>query len=75
MWLGGESLEGTSSEQVTRGPVGKGTGDFPGSPVVENRPSNAGNMGSIPGGGTNIPHTLGQLSLHTTTNNSLNYAK
>ena len=28
------------------------TGDFSGSPVVKNPPSNAGGMGSIPGRGT-----------------------
>ena len=36
--------------------------DFPGGPVVKNLPSNAGDMGSIPGGGTNIPHAKGQLN-------------
>ena len=41
--------------------------DFPGGPVVKNPPSNAGDMGSIPGRATKIPHTTGQLSLHTTT--------
>ena len=35
--------------------------------MVENLPSNAGDSGLIPGGGTNIPHTMGQLSLHTAT--------
>ena len=29
--------------------------DFPGGPVVKNSPSNAGDMGSIPGQGTKIP--------------------
>ena len=38
------------------------TGDFPGVPVVKNPPSNAGDMGSIPGWGTKIPHAAGQLS-------------
>ena len=37
--------------------------DFPGGPVVKNLPSNAGDVGSIPGQGTGIPHALGQLSL------------
>ena len=37
-------------------------GDFPGGPVVKNPPSNAGDMGSVPGRGTNIPHAAGQLS-------------
>ena len=34
--------------------------DFPGGPVVKNPPSNAGNLGSIPGPETKISH--GQLS-------------
>ena len=37
-------------------------GDFLGGPVVKNLPSNAGDVGSIPGGGTKIPHAMGQLS-------------
>ena len=37
--------------------------DFPGGPGVKNPPSNAGDVGSIPGGGTKIPHAGGQLSL------------
>ena len=41
--------------------------DFPGGPVVKNPPSNAGDIGSIPGWGTKIPHATGQLSPHTTT--------
>ena len=31
-------------------------GDFPSGPVVNNPPCNAGNVGSIPGWGTNISH-------------------
>ena len=42
-------------------------GDFPGGPVVKNPPSNAGDAGSIPGWGTEIPHTTGQLSPRATT--------
>ena len=34
--------------------------------MVENLLSNAGDVGSTPGQGTKIPHTMGQLSLHTT---------
>ena len=30
--------------------------------MVNNPPSNAGDMGSIPGWGTRIPHATGQLS-------------
>ena len=40
--------------------------DFSGSLVVKNSPSNAGELGSNPGGGTKIPHATGQLSLGTT---------
>ena len=36
--------------------------DFPGGPVVKIPPFNAGDEGSIPGQGTNIPHAMGQLS-------------
>ena len=32
--------------------------------MVKNLPSNAGDMGSIPGQGTKIPHDVGQLSRH-----------
>ena len=35
--------------------------DCPSGPVVKN-PSNAGDVGLIPGGGTKIPHAAGQLS-------------
>ena len=42
-------------------------GDFPGGPVVKNSPSNAKDVGSIPGRGTKIPHALGQLSLGAAT--------
>ena len=39
-----------------------GSEGLPGGPVVKNLPSNAGDMGSVPGGGTKIPHAVGQLS-------------
>ena len=39
------------------------TQDFPGGPVVTNPPSNAGDVGSIPGQGTKIPRAMGWLSL------------
>ena len=38
--------------------------DFPGDPVVKNPPSNAGDVGLIPGQGTKVPHDSGQLSWH-----------
>ena len=41
--------------------------DFPGGPVVKNPPCNAGDVGSITGWGTKIPHAAGQLSPRTTT--------
>ena len=34
-------------------------GHFPGGLVIKNLPCNAGDMGSIPGGGTKIPHAMG----------------
>ena len=37
-------------------------GDFPGGSLVENSPSSAGDVGSIPGQGTKVPHPMGQLS-------------
>ena len=40
--------------------------DFPADPVVKNSLANSGDMGSIPGLGTEIPHVLGQLSLPAT---------
>ena len=37
-------------------------GDFPGGPVVKNPPCNEGDMGSVPGQGTKIPHDVEQVS-------------
>ena len=42
-------------------------GGSPGGPEVRNVPSNAGDMGSIPGWGFKIPRAAGQLSLCATT--------
>jgi len=39
--------------------------DFPGGPVVKNSPCNAGDVGSISGWDTKIPHVMGQLNQHT----------
>ena len=36
--------------------------DFPGGPVVKNRPCSAGDVSLIPGPGTKIPNAAGQLS-------------
>lgn len=35
--------------------------DFPGGAVVENLPSGAGDMGSVPDHGTRTAHAVGQL--------------
>ena len=35
--------------------------------MVKNPPSSAGDVGSIPGWGTRIPHAAGQLGPHATT--------
>ena len=60
-------FQGTQSCQNNLLFKNEGEGDFPGGPVVENPPSNAGDAGSIPGQGTKIPHALGQLSPCATT--------
>ena len=39
--------------------------DFPGDSVVKNLSSNAGDMGSIPGQGTESPHAMKQLCAAT----------
>ena len=39
--------------------------NFASGPVVKNLPSNAGDVGSIPGWGAKILHVVGQLSLPT----------
>ena len=46
-------------------------GDFPSGRVVKNLPSNAGNLGLIPGRGTKTSHAAGQLSPHATTTDPL----
>ena len=42
--------------------VKRDKGDFPGGLVVKNLSCNAGDVGSIPGPVTNIPHAPGQIS-------------
>lgn len=44
---------------------------LPGSPVVENLSSNAGNVGASPGQGTRIPYAAGQLSPLTATEDAM----
>ena len=48
-----------------------GSWDFPGGPVVKNPPSSAGDLDSIPGLETRIPHAAGQLSLRAATDKVL----
>ena len=47
--------------------------DFPGSPVVKSPPCNAGDTGSIPGQGIKNPTAAEQLSLRTTTRESVDH--
>ena len=55
---------GENKQDVVQRIMGR---DFPGFPVVKNPPSNAGDVGSIPGRRTKIPHAAGQLSPHVAT--------
>ena len=48
-------------EYVTSKAKNNAKGGFPGGPMVQNLPSNAGDMDLIPGGGTKIPQAMGQL--------------
>ena len=45
--------------------------NFPSGPVVKNLPSKAGDKSLIPGGGTKLPHALGQLSPCAETNDPM----
>ena len=56
-----------TSLALQKAPVKYRHRDFPGGAVVKNLPSNAGNMGLIPGWGTKITQAAGQLSLRATT--------
>ena len=47
--------------------------DFAGGPVIKILPSNAGDVGSITGRGTEIQHAAGQLSLSTATTQPMPY--
>ena len=47
--------------------------DFPGGPVVENLPFNAGDAGSIPGQGTKIPPATKKISLRATTTEPMHH--
>ena len=49
----------------------RSVGDFPGGPVVKNPPCNAGDMGSIPGRGTKIPHARERVSPHSGTTDAV----
>ena len=57
------------------GKVSVKMGDFSGGPVVKKSPSNAKDVGSIPGRGTKIPHALGQLGSCATIRKSVNHNK
>ena len=47
--------------------------DFPDGRVVKNLPCKAGDMGSIPGWGTKVPHVAKQLSLCATTTEPMSH--
>ena len=47
-----------SAAQIYTFPLRKPSGDFPDGQVVKKTPCNAGDMGSVPGWGTRIPHAL-----------------
>ena len=55
-------LDDTGKNTVEQDKNHRGRDYFDG-PVGMNLPSNAEDVGSIPGQGTKIPHTVGQLSL------------
>ena len=57
----------TKQDGLQKVPIKKVMGGFPGGPVVKNPPSKAGDAGSIPGRGTEIPRATGQLSQSTAT--------
>ena len=49
--------------------------DFSGGPAVKNPPCNAGDAGSIPGRGTEIPCAVEQLNPRATTRESVHTAQ
>ena len=55
-------MESKTNKQKTNSRGYRETGDFSGGLVAKNPPSNAGDMGSIPGWRTKIPHAERQLS-------------
>ena len=55
-------LKSLTDSTALKNAVKVSVGDFSGGPMVKNLPCNAGDMGSIPGWGTKIPHPEGQLS-------------
>ena len=66
MWFPQPTNPSSSSPHWTS-PSNKNSRDFPGGPVVNSLPCNAGNTGSIPGRETKVPHTEGLLSPCSTT--------
>ena len=61
-WANSGKWWGTRLQRIWHDLVTEPQRDFPGGPVVKNLPYNAGDMGSIPGLGTKIPHSVEQLS-------------
>ena len=63
----GTTLRSQPPECWMRCPLKLHYRDFPRGPLVKNPPGNAGDLSSVPGLGTRIPHAARQLSPHTTT--------
>ena len=57
-------MRSACNRKVLKHGIKRPSRDFPRGPVVCNPPSNAGDAGSIPGRGTEIPHAAGQRSPH-----------
>ena len=67
LWMQPFFTQQKLKEKIKEKDKEKWGGAFPGGPVVKNLPSNAGDEGLIPGGGTKLPQATGQLSLQVTT--------
>ena len=65
-WQGHLPVHCVLQNSTAYGDIREAERDFPGGPVVKNPPYSAGDMGSIPGQGTKIPHAAGQLSPRAT---------
>ena len=67
-WKGQKRTSVSSTQKFHKNVIRR---DFPGGPVVKNRPCNAGGVGLSPGQGTTIPQVREQINLHTVTRKSM----